>query len=55
MTHEDYRRALESALESEEYLAQVSEYVLLNPVRAGLCDHAAEWPWSATRSGFPDA
>jgi putative transposase len=43
------------AIESEEYLDRVSEYVLLNPVRAGLCHRAADWPWSATRAGFPDA
>ena len=41
-------------VESEDYLAQACEYVLLNPVRAGMCDRAADWPWNATRSGFPD-
>jgi REP element-mobilizing transposase RayT len=42
------------AIESEEYLDQVCEYVLLNPVRAGLCAHASLWPWSATRDDFPE-
>ena len=34
---------------SEEYLATACGYVLLNPVRAGLCETAGEWPWSASR------
>jgi putative transposase len=42
-------------IETEEYLERACEYVLLNPVRAGLCKDAAEWPWSGSRSGFPDA
>jgi REP-associated tyrosine transposase len=42
------------AIEEEEYLREACDYVLLNPVRAGLCDRASEWPWSATRYGFPD-
>jgi hypothetical protein len=25
--------------------------VLLNPVRAGLCERAADWPWSGSRYG----
>jgi len=41
-------------IESEEYLARVCEYVLLNPVRADLCERASQWQWSATRYGFPD-
>jgi REP element-mobilizing transposase RayT len=40
-------------IEDEEYLARACEYVLLNPVRAGLCGAAADWPWSGSRSGFP--
>jgi putative transposase len=42
------------AIEGEEYLERVCEYVLLNPVRAGLCGRASEWPWNATRHDFPD-
>lgn len=42
------------AIESEEYLEQACEYVLLNPVRAGLCDRPSEWRWNATRYDFPD-
>jgi putative transposase len=41
-------------IEGEDYLAKVCEYVLLNPVQAGLCERAAEWRWNATRHDFPD-
>ena len=41
-------------IEEEDYLERACEYVLLNPVRAGLCERAADWPWSGSRSGFPD-
>jgi putative transposase len=33
-------------IETEEYLVEACRYVLLNPVRAELCRHATEWPWS---------
>jgi REP element-mobilizing transposase RayT len=42
------------AIDSDDYLARACDYVLLNPVRAGLCARAADWPWSGSRSGFPD-
>jgi putative transposase len=42
------------AIEGDEYLRQACEYVLLNPVRAGLCARASQWPWNATRYDFPD-
>lgn len=42
------------AIEEEDYLERVSDYVLLNPVRSGLCERAADWPWNATRHDFPD-
>ena len=38
-------------IESEEYLYDACEYVLLNPVKAGLCDRIADWPWSYSRFG----
>jgi putative transposase len=31
----------------DNYLLELARYVPLNPVRAGLCDSAAEWPWSS--------
>ena len=30
----------------DEHLANASEYVWNNPVRAGLCETAADWPWN---------
>jgi putative transposase len=36
---------------SEEHLAEARRYILLNPVRAGLCDRPEEWPWSGSRHG----
>ena len=36
-------------IESEEELEATCQYVLNNPVRAGLCASAADWPWSASR------
>ena len=40
-------------IETEEYLEQACEYVLLNPVRAGLCARAVDWPWNASRRERP--
>ena len=34
------------AIDSEAHLAAAVEYVLNNPVRAGLCESADRWPWS---------
>ncbi len=33
-------------IESEEYLEEACRYVFLNPVKAGLCVRAGDWPWS---------
>jgi REP element-mobilizing transposase RayT len=45
-------------IESEEYLHGACAYVVENPVRAGLCELPADWPWSAGPSlpgtYFPD-
>ncbi len=38
-------------IESEEYLLDACAYVLLNPIRAGLCNRVEEWPWSYSRYG----
>jgi putative transposase len=40
------------AIESEEYLREACAYVLLNPVKAGLCESAHDWPWSYSRYGL---
>jgi hypothetical protein len=34
-------------LESDKFLRQKTDYVHLNPVRAGLCDHPGKWKWSS--------
>jgi putative transposase len=41
----------------DEHLLEVCRYIALNPVRAGLCADARDWPWAATaargRSSIP--
>ena len=39
-------------IEDEAYLATACTYVVQNPVRAGLCKTAADWPWGASRYGL---
>jgi len=34
-------------IENEHYLFEAVRYVVLNPVRAGLCAHPREWRWSS--------
>jgi putative transposase len=38
-------------VEGEEHLESACRYILLNPVRAGLCAAAEEWPWSDSYFG----
>lgn len=50
-------RFASSAMDAD-YFAQASRYVGLNPVRAGLVEHARDWPWSSVRAhlrGVDDA
>jgi REP element-mobilizing transposase RayT len=42
-----YRSVL---VERESHLLEVVRYVVLNPVRAGLCDSPGTWPWSSFRA-----
>ena len=37
------------AIRDDEHLHNACEYVLNNPVRAGLCRHPEDWPWSGSR------
>jgi putative transposase len=39
------------AIESEDYLYGACNYVIENPVRAGLCETPEDWPWGASRYG----
>lgn len=34
-------------VEKDSYLLELARYVVLNPVRAGMVDDAADWPWSS--------
>jgi putative transposase len=34
------------AIRDEDHLRNATEYVLWNPIRAGLCTQPEEWPWS---------
>jgi len=35
---------------SQEHLLELARYVVLNPVRAGLCSSAVAWRWSSLRA-----
>jgi putative transposase len=37
-------------IEDERYLLAVCRYIVLNPVRAGICDRPEEWRWSSYRA-----
>jgi putative transposase len=45
-------RSSTRVIDSEEYLYDACSYVLLNPVKAGLCDRIEDWPWSYSRIGL---
>jgi REP element-mobilizing transposase RayT len=38
-------------IEDEEDVPRAIDYVLANPVKAGLCDRVEDWPWSYSRYG----
>jgi REP element-mobilizing transposase RayT len=35
---------------TDDHLLEVARYVVLNPVRAGLCSSPSAWPWSSFRA-----
>ncbi len=37
-------------VERDAYLLELARYLVLNPVRAGLCKRAEDWPWSSYRA-----
>jgi putative transposase len=39
-------------IRDDEHLRNAVEYVLANPVRAGLCERPEDWPWSGARRGL---
>lgn len=40
-------------IDTEDHLVAACRYVFQNPVRAGLCERAEEWPWSRLRRPEP--
>jgi len=44
------RRFSAREIVSDSHLLEACRYVVLNPVRAGLCSHPAEWRWSSYRA-----
>jgi REP element-mobilizing transposase RayT len=40
------RRYHPTPIESDEHFTESCRYIAENPVRAGLCATAADWPWS---------
>ena len=43
---------LSTIVNRDVYLLEVARHVLLGPVRARLCRHAAEWPFSSVRESL---
>ncbi len=39
-------------IDREERVFETCAYVLLNPVKAGLCERVEDWPWSFSRYGL---
>lgn len=37
-------------VDSDAYLQELSRYIVLNPVRAGVVDDPGDWPWSSYRA-----
>ena len=42
-------------VESPYHLLELARYVVLNPVRAGLCERASDWRWSSHRAVVGEA
>jgi len=53
--HAFFRRFHAVLIESEAQLADVARYVLLNPVRAHLCERPGDWRWSSYRATMGEA
>jgi len=37
-------------VETEEYAKEICRYIVLNPVKAGLCERPEQWRWSSYRA-----
>jgi REP element-mobilizing transposase RayT len=44
------RRYASNEITTDAYLLEACRYVVLNPVRAGLCEHPQQWEWSSYRA-----
>ena len=44
------RRFYAKEVKSESHLFELARYIVLNPVRAGLCEFPEEWLWSSHRA-----
>jgi putative transposase len=55
--HTFEQRFTSLVVQREKYLRRVARYIALNPVKAGLCRNASDWPWSTHRAtaGLEDA
>jgi putative transposase len=45
-----WQERFHSFVMDERYLVAAVRYIETNPVRAGLCTRAADWPWSSARA-----
>jgi REP element-mobilizing transposase RayT len=52
--HAVERRFYSELITSDRHLFATARYILLNPVRAGLCASAADWRWSSYRATVED-
>jgi putative transposase len=43
-------RFASKVIDSEEYAKEICRYIVLNPVRAGLCENPEDWVWSSYRA-----
>jgi putative transposase len=41
------RRYHASLIKQDGHFLTVARYIALNPVRAGICEHPGDWPWSS--------
>lgn len=44
------RRFHHELVENEAHLLELARYIVLNPVRGGICSYPREWPWSSYRA-----
>jgi REP element-mobilizing transposase RayT len=48
--HAFFRRFNAILIEDDAQIAGTARYILLNPVRANICDNPADWRWSSYRA-----